>query len=48
MIYDVNSPQFQQFLRAAAKRQTDPQSKKGKAGGKSMTHKPAGAASTGL
>ena len=47
MIYDVASPQFQQFLKAARRRE-DVQAKKGAKGGKSMAHKPAGAASTGL
>lgn len=47
MIYDVNSPQFQQFLRAHARRRDDVQ-RGGAKGGKIMTHKPAGASSTGL
>ena len=49
MIYDVNSPQFQQFLRTAGRRRDDFKAKgpKGPAGHQ-IAHKPGGAASTGL
>jgi hypothetical protein len=50
MIYDVNSPQFQQFMRATTRRRED-LPRRGAApgkGGKAATGKPGGAASTGL
>jgi hypothetical protein len=48
MIYDVTTPQFQQFLRSTARRQEAQGPKKGGAGGKAIAHKAGGAASTGL
>lgn len=50
MIYDVNSPQFQQFLRATTRRREELARRVNAAagGGKSKVSKPSGAASTGL
>ena len=52
MIYDVNSPLYQGFLKVNAKRTDEAQSKarkqQGKMTQKSGAAKPAGAASTGL
>ena len=49
MIYDVTSPQFQQFLRSSGRRREDYGEHKSAGGaGKGAVSKPAGAASTGL
>lgn len=48
MIYDVSSPQFQQFLRTSNRRTDAPKGNKSSGGGKVKVSKPAGAASTGL
>lgn len=49
MIYDVSSPQFQQFLRSSGRRREDYGDRRnGGAAGKAFTVKPSGAASTGL
>lgn len=49
MIYDVNSPQFQQFLRSSGRRKEgfDRSGQKAATKGAAIA-KPAGAASTGL
>lgn len=47
MIYDVNSPQYQQFLRSSGRRRDDYGKAKSAIVNK-QTSKPAGAASTGL
>lgn len=48
MIYDVNSPQYQQFLRAANRRRDDFKQKQAKGNTVQIAHRPGGAASTGL
>jgi hypothetical protein len=48
MIYDVNSAQYQQFLRSSGRKREDFNDKKGGAAINKGTAKPAGAASTGL
>eukprot|EP00331_Platyophrya_macrostoma_P002669 CAMPEP_0176424226 /NCGR_PEP_ID=MMETSP0127-20121128/10722_1 /TAXON_ID=938130 /ORGANISM="Platyophrya macrostoma, Strain WH" /LENGTH=48 /DNA_ID= /DNA_START= /DNA_END= /DNA_ORIENTATION= len=48
MIYDVSSPQFQQFLRSSGRRREDYAERKAAGGAKGFVAKPAGAASTGL
>ena len=49
MIYDVNSPQYQQFLAKSRKREGPSKAAGGrKQEGKQQTHKAGGAASTGL
>lgn len=47
MIYDTNSPQYQQFLRSSGRRRDDYAKSKGPITNKQLS-KPAGAASTGL
>ena len=48
MIYDVNSPQYQQFLRSSGRKRDDFSKKKSSGTGTQQVHKPGGAASTGL
>jgi hypothetical protein len=48
MIYDVNSPQFQQFLRSSGRRREDYKQHQSSGASKQIAHKPGGAASTGL
>ena len=49
MIYDVNSPAYQQFLRSSGRKKEDFKKKGGtKMVSKTGAAKPAGAASTGL
>lgn len=48
MIYDTNSPQYQQFLRSSGRRRDDYGKQKSVMMNKKQTMKPAGAASTGL
>ena len=47
MIYDVSSPQFQQFLRTARRRE-DYAKAKAQGTNKTLISKPGGASSTGL
>ena len=50
MIYDVNSPQYQAFLRSGRRREEGAYQSgtKGAGANVKMVHKPGGAASTGL
>jgi hypothetical protein len=48
MIYDVSSPQFQQFLRSSGRKREDYGERKAGGGAKAFVTKPSGAASTGL
>jgi hypothetical protein len=48
MIYDVNSPQYQAFLRASRRREEGAYQNTTKQAGKQLAHKSGGAASTGL
>ena len=48
MIYDVNSPQFQQFLRSSGRRKEGYEKTSSLKAANKQTSKPAGAASTGL
>ncbi|CUG87123.1 Hypothetical protein, putative [Bodo saltans] len=48
MIYDVSSPQFQQFLRSSGRKREDYGERKAGGGAKTFVSKPSGAASTGL
>lgn len=48
MIYDVNSPQFQQFLRSSGRRREDFQDKKKGREAVKEAVKPGGGTSTGL
>ena len=48
MIYDVTSPQYQQFLRSSGRRREDYGQRKDAGTTNKHTAKPAGAASTGL
>lgn len=48
MIYDVSSPQYQQFLRSSGRRREDYNERRAAASAKNFVSKPGGAASTGL